>query len=121
MLNINNTRKLSIAWKDICRPLSNINKFHKVVRSSFGVLIGDGKLASFWDDEWIDGFILRIKFLIIYTLVCKKTRIMSEFGAWVEECWQWFVNLRKNLFDWEISQGNEFFNLINATTLSRER
>ena len=46
---------------------------------------------------------------------------VSEFGAWVEECWQWSVNLRRNLFDWEISQGNEFFNLINAITLSRER
>ena len=41
------TRKLSTVWKDICRPLSNINKFHEVVQSDFGVLIGDGKLVSF--------------------------------------------------------------------------
>ena len=54
-------------------------------------------------------------------LLAKKTEIVSEFGAWVDECWQWSVNLRRSLSNWEIFQGNEFFNLINATTLSRER
>ena len=95
LTNINNTKKLSTIWKDIYRPLSNINKFYEVVQSGFRVLNGDEKLASFWDDELIDGFILRIKFLKIYALTCKKTRIVFEFGAWVEEFWQWYVNLRK--------------------------
>ena len=96
------------------------NKFHEVVRIRYGILIVIGNSTNFWDNEWIDGFILKSRFPRIYALAGKKLGVVSEFQVWVDDYWQWDVHPRKNLFGWEVSQGNEFFNLLNSITLSRE-
>lgn len=52
---------------------------------------------SFWDDEWVDGIILKRAFPRIYVMAIKKVESIDEFGEWVDYAWTRRINLRKDV------------------------
>ncbi|EOY06145.1 Uncharacterized protein TCM_020961 [Theobroma cacao] len=85
-----------------------------------GYLIGSGTGINFWDDQWIDGIILRSTFSRIFSLANKKFGKVYEFGYWDNWGWQWQMYLRKRLFDWEKDYWAHFKECLVHIHLDRE-
>ncbi|XP_017974450.1 PREDICTED: uncharacterized protein LOC108661541 [Theobroma cacao] len=64
--------------------------------------VGDGKNLLFWRDEWIEGISLAHAFPRIHALAVNKLGKIKDFGRWKEEKWVWNMELRRQIFDWEV-------------------
>lgn len=71
-------------------------------------MIGNGNIIYFWEDEWVDDIIIRAVYPRIYALATNKSGKVRKFGSWVNGKWQWEVELRKRVLDWEIEAWNHF-------------
>ncbi|OMO53991.1 reverse transcriptase [Corchorus capsularis] len=114
------SRKSSLVWKNIASPLESSNRFHDVLVSGFGLLIGNGKRISFWREEWIPGVILKQDYPRIFALVVNKTGKVEEFGNWSRGMWNWNIVLRRSVFDWERDQWDKFLTVIHGTFISED-
>ncbi|XVE66643.1 hypothetical protein DITRI_Ditri08aG0094800 [Diplodiscus trichospermus] len=72
-------------------------------------------------NEWIPGIVLTFKFPRIYTLATNKDGRVADFGVFLDDTWKWTVNLRRNLFDWEQKQWEQFCLLINKFQVPRKK
>lgn len=85
-----------------------------------GLSLGHRSQTNFWEDKWIDGFILKRDFPRIYTLTINKEGNIDEFGDWIDKEWRWKIKLCKNIFGWEQDQWANFNFLINDQAISRD-
>ncbi|EOY03534.1 Uncharacterized protein TCM_018647 [Theobroma cacao] len=83
-------------------------------------VVGNGANISFWDDEWIEGITLRIAFLWFFALAINKSGKVCELGSWVKSVWQWEVNLRRRIFDWETNSWKLFKDCLNSIVFDQE-
>ncbi|KAE8655416.1 hypothetical protein F3Y22_tig00117027pilonHSYRG00012 [Hibiscus syriacus] len=98
-------------WKEIvCSVISNEEDFLLDVRC----VMGNGVRIDFWSDFWTGVRSLKEAFPRIYGLVIKKQGKISEFGSWVNGLWSWNIELRRELFSWEIPSWNRFNQVINS-------
>ena len=95
-------RNSSALWKVISRPLSGDDSLSLFTRSGMMISVGDGKRVNFWKDNWANGVILKDAFPCIFALACSKDGKAYEFGCYEDNEWKWKVELRRNLFDWEV-------------------
>jgi len=63
--------------------------------------VGDGGKTIFWGDPWVGGSCLKDKFPRLFALSNKKYSTIAEVRTWVNERWEWCLNWRRELFEWE--------------------
>ncbi|EOY10284.1 Uncharacterized protein TCM_025654 [Theobroma cacao] len=80
------------------------------------MVMGNGHNVLFWQDEWIEGVILKDKFPRMFALASNKTGSVNEFGAWINGDWRWKINLRQSIFDWESAQWSGLLQMIAGIT-----
>ncbi|GMI92896.1 hypothetical protein HRI_002958900 [Hibiscus trionum] len=108
--DIHTRRNFSWVWKAITAPLSNQEDLYtKNVRCVFG----NGMAIEFWDDVWAGPAPLKVTFPRIFAVAQKKVGKVQEFGKEVDSVWTWNIDLRRSLFQWEISIWEEFLQVIN--------
>ncbi|XVF37794.1 hypothetical protein REPUB_Repub20aG0041400 [Reevesia pubescens] len=105
--------KCSFIWRNITSVLDNFSLFGSVVSSNVGFLLEDGSLLSFWEDEWVEGVVLKLSFPRIFALAVNKGKRVKEFGIRHNNLWSWDIVLRRNLFDWELHQWATFLSTIS--------
>ncbi|EOY10280.1 Uncharacterized protein TCM_025650 [Theobroma cacao] len=81
------------------------------------MVVGNGHNVLFWQDEWIEGVILKDKFPRMFALASNKTGCVNEFGAWVNGDWRWKINLRRSIFYWERAQWTGLLQMIAAVQM----
>ena len=82
--------------------------------------MGNGKNVNFWYDAWVDGKVLKESFPRIFTLARNKNGKVIEYGRRNGNCWEWFFELRRPVFDWERHQWDELHLVLKDFTLIDE-
>lgn len=116
--HVRKCRMTSKMWKNITLPLSPTNEYFKFLSSGMCMVVGNGHNVLFWQDEWIEGVILKDKFPQMFALASNKTGSVNEFGAWVNGDWRWKINLRRSIFGWERAQWSGLLQMITGIILT---
>ncbi|OMO92976.1 reverse transcriptase [Corchorus capsularis] len=96
-----NIRHCSAIWNAISKPLRSGDSLSLFTKSGLMISVGDGKRVKFWEDNWVNGLILKEAFPRIFALAVSKVGKAVDFGCFEGNAWRWKVELRRNLFDWE--------------------
>ena len=112
-----NKRRCSNLWWKIIEPVYVENPDFNKVKDGLRMEVGDGALINFWDDWWLKELVLEAAFPRIYALAKNKKGKIVEYGEWSEDRWVWRVQLRRNLFDWELNQWEELLALLDNVSL----
>lgn len=75
-------------WRDLCE----YGEFGQGLTEEFEKIIGNGVDTSFWEENWIGGTPMRLKFPSLYQLSTQKTAKVSGCGLWIDDCWAWELN-----------------------------
>ena len=78
------------------------------------MIIGKGDKESFWNDVFVDYIPLKDSFPRIYALAVQKEGLIQNFGFWRDSTWVWTVELRRQLFGWEVAQWQCFKNFTDS-------
>ncbi|EOY08336.1 Uncharacterized protein TCM_022692 [Theobroma cacao] len=78
---VGNGAKSSNFWKNMVKPLVNGCDYGNFVVEEMGLSLGNGNNIGFWEEEWIEGFILKKAFPKVYALANKKKGKVAEFGG----------------------------------------
>ncbi|GKB64408.1 hypothetical protein Tco_0920594 [Tanacetum coccineum] len=62
-----------------------------------------------------------LQFPRIFALAANKSGPVCDFGLWENGQWKWNVNLRRNLFDWEVEQFDSFMLILNSVVMMATR
>ncbi|KAE8681880.1 hypothetical protein F3Y22_tig00111300pilonHSYRG00005 [Hibiscus syriacus] len=105
-MSIGKVTSLQSSWilRGIANNFSKNDSVGDFLRSNSKLQIGNGKSISFWNDVWADEVPLKIIFLRIYVLSINKGGEVIEFGSYGSSGWEWNVQTRRNLSDWELDQ-----------------
>ncbi|KAK8681905.1 hypothetical protein V6N13_054304 [Hibiscus sabdariffa] len=96
-----------------CLKPDSANKIEKPFSSEeICYVVGDGKRIQFWSDIWVGESALMRSFPRIFALACQKRGTIADFGRVVDGIWIWNIQLRQNLFDWEIDVWESFLGTI---------
>ncbi|XVF61696.1 hypothetical protein PTKIN_Ptkin08bG0151300 [Pterospermum kingtungense] len=106
-------RHFSPLWRNITKPLIVDDVWSRCLKDNMGYTIGNGCSISFWNHEWIPSKILRHEFLRIFALAVRKEGMVNEFGFFSNQSWIWEVPLRREVFNWESGQWNNFMKLLD--------
>ncbi|KAK8988133.1 hypothetical protein V6N11_065731 [Hibiscus sabdariffa] len=60
-------------------------------------VLGNGKMI----DLWVGEVSLKESFPRIFSLAIKKTGKVEEIGVCINGRWQWYIQLRREVFVWE--------------------
>ncbi|KAE8721824.1 hypothetical protein F3Y22_tig00015100pilonHSYRG00010 [Hibiscus syriacus] len=83
----------------------------------FGTRVGDDSSLEFWSDNWVNGLSLKNMFPRIFALAVKKAGKVADFGQWVDGIWQWKIQLRRAIFDWEVGIWENFSQTLKGCSL----
>ncbi|PWA38083.1 hypothetical protein CTI12_AA584650 [Artemisia annua] len=112
---------VSPVWKKITDILHSRSPSGVVANKGLVHCVGKGDCTRFWDDHWVEGHILKNSFPRIFALAANKSGPVCDFRLWESGQWNWNVNLRRNLFDWEVEQFDSFMLILNSVVMMATR
>ncbi|KAE8661691.1 hypothetical protein F3Y22_tig00113725pilonHSYRG01879 [Hibiscus syriacus] len=80
--------------------------------------MGNDNKIEFWFDHWTEVVSLKDSFPRIFGISIQKSDKVREFGLWNFEVWEWKIELRRVLFDWELVLWNGFLQVSNRAISS---
>ncbi|XP_039002867.1 uncharacterized protein LOC120129436 [Hibiscus syriacus] len=105
-----NVRKFSWIWCSIINPAESCGI---VFLSEVKCVMGNGSKIDFWSDNWTELVSLKASFPRLFRIANKKAGKISEFGHWVNGVWEWEIELRRHLFEWEKALWSDFMLVLN--------
>ncbi|KAK2647324.1 hypothetical protein Ddye_014813, partial [Dipteronia dyeriana] len=90
-----------------------------IIKKGFKAVVGSGERVNFWKDLGWDSSPLMHTFPRIFALATCKDGLVSEYGNWVNNSWSWNIQLRRQPFDWELSQWNRFIMALKNIPIRR--
>lgn len=73
---------------------------HHVFTKHFKFIVGNGKLTSFWLNNWIGDFPLKTAFPRLYFLSSSKSSLVADMGRWIN-IQTWSLQWHRSLFQFE--------------------
>lgn len=104
-------KSTSLFVKAVCLQFREGSRCHNVTDRGYCVVIGKGDRIRLWEDLHYDSVSLEYVFPRIYTLSNNKWGRVKDFRFLVGSKWNWEVQMRRTLFDWELEQW-ECFNVV---------
>lgn len=120
LVNQENRRRLGGVWDSITSIYKWGRNFEQVIQKGIQMRVGDGKNLSFWEDKWVGGMCLKIRFPRLFLFSVQKEEKIANMGVWDGIQWQWNLTWRGNLFQWEIEQVEELLNDLKEVSLARD-
>lgn len=115
---VQSMRRASGVWRDIVLVGNRNEKVGRAVEEGFRILPGNGDRISFWSDIWVGEEALKVSFPRMFRLALNKNGLVSEFVQWKDGMWQWNVELRRQLFDWESESYDRLMSVLAVVKLS---
>ncbi|GMI64817.1 hypothetical protein HRI_000151000 [Hibiscus trionum] len=106
-------RHSSWIWQGISNTYFANDCFGHLLRSNLILQVGDDNNTHFWTDFWVGPFALKNKYPRVYILSCQKSGFVCEYGNKTDAGWDWQINLRRSLRDWEKEQWEAFMTTLN--------
>ncbi|PWA24230.1 hypothetical protein CTI12_AA628780 [Artemisia annua] len=118
-LSSSSPRKYSVSpvWKKISSLVHLQSSSGDIARKGLIHCVGRGNKPRFWEDHWVEGYILKVSFLRMFALAIHKSGLVCNFGFWEDRQWNWDVKFRRRLFDWNMDQFEAFSSLLNSMML----
>ena len=80
--------------------------------------VGRGDKFRFWEDHWINTELsLKEKFQRLYQISCHHKQLIQQLGTHTTTGWEWQLNWRRHLFDFEIAMADSFLGDISQQQL----
>ncbi|GMI85885.1 hypothetical protein like AT4G29090 [Hibiscus trionum] len=108
-----NNRMSSWIWKGVVNNFYRADDMGNKLRNLFRLQIGDGKFIAFWQDKWLGDAPLMFSFPRIFALSSNRYGKVVDYGTKLQWGWEWRIDHRRILFDWEVDQWNSLMNLLN--------
>ncbi|KAK3232397.1 hypothetical protein Dsin_004278 [Dipteronia sinensis] len=102
--NCCNNSKTSHFSKAIYSLLTLGSTTFKILVEGMLHVLGCGDRMIFWKDIRWDNVPLNQAFQKIFALATSKKGAVEDFGCWAGGKWEWEIQLRMQLFDWEREQ-----------------
>ncbi|GAU09987.1 hypothetical protein TSUD_393040 [Trifolium subterraneum] len=102
-------RVASMWWKDLCQLDGEASWFS----SALGKKVGRGDTTNFWNEAWIGDQPLRLRFPRLFGISLQQQAVIQDVGRMIDGRWQWELLWRRNRFQWEEDQYNEFVEIID--------
>ncbi|GKV46811.1 hypothetical protein SLEP1_g53774 [Rubroshorea leprosula] len=103
---------------------SDIQRINNAERDNIGWLVegfrlkmGEGKEVSFWWDEWCGGRCLANLFPRLYLLSTDKEKKCYQMGRELNGTWEWKLNWRRRLMEWEEESTYELSKMIEKVKM----
>ncbi|GKV04880.1 hypothetical protein SLEP1_g16977 [Rubroshorea leprosula] len=103
----------SLWWRNLCRIDVMDPNSRGWLTGGFKLKLGDGQSVNFWKDVWTGDQSLANRFPRLYLASTDKDMRISQMGCWREDSWQWTLNWRRSLHEWEKENLTEMLGLIN--------
>jgi hypothetical protein len=104
----------SIWWTDVCNLEGDGRWFAEAAVKK----LGDGNTTLLWTDNWLGNSSLKDRFPRLFSISTLKEAKVAEAGSWVNDCWQWSLEWRRNLFVWEEDLLRELMTSLQGVSLS---
>jgi len=106
-------------WRDIikvCGEGEQEGWFHKAV----GWKVGDGGIARFWEDVWLQNNCIKTLYPRLYALSLDQGKTVEEVGRWEDGLWRWRLNWRRERYVWEENMEGELFSSLTTGVIRQE-
>nr|GEV54576.1 reverse transcriptase [Tanacetum cinerariifolium] len=80
---------VSPVWKKITYVVNLQSCSGVVARKGLMHHVARGDCTRFWDDNWIEGHVLKLSFTRMYVLASQKIGLVCDFGYWEGGNWKW--------------------------------
>ncbi|KAL8535589.1 hypothetical protein ACS0TY_011282 [Phlomoides rotata] len=83
------------------------------LRAEFTKEVGERNNIVFWQDYWVDGECLKVKFNRLYRLSEQKEAVISEMGCWDNGEWVWDFKWNRELSTRNLDRFNNLITFID--------
>ncbi|GKV40811.1 hypothetical protein SLEP1_g48412 [Rubroshorea leprosula] len=87
----------------------------------FKLKMGDGNTVRFWKDVWIGNQSLANQFPTLFRVSSGKEDRICKMGKWRDGKWEWSVQWRRSLFEWEKDNWSKLQALLDNTQPVQEQ
>ena len=75
------------------------------------------KKIKLWEDIWVDNCQLKVRFPRLFNNSLSIDNSLCCFGKWHINIWSWEFKRRREWFEWEKSQVDEFLSVLEGQIL----
>ncbi|GKV19224.1 hypothetical protein SLEP1_g29512 [Rubroshorea leprosula] len=116
-----NSHKGSSWWRNICKLDNVVHNKRGWLSDGFKLKMGDGNTVRFWKDVWIGNQTLANQFPSLFRVSSGKEERISKLGKWRDRNWEWSVQWRRPLFEWEKDKWFELQALLDNAKPEQEQ
>ncbi|XP_016178592.1 uncharacterized protein LOC107621062 [Arachis ipaensis] len=108
-------------WKDICQlQLKDSNVRDKMI-TGLSMEVGDGRRTLFWEDVWLQGGSLKLRFPRLFSISNQQGSVIGECGFWDGLEWVWNFQWRRGLYQWELELLNRLHEALRPINLASDK
>ncbi|XP_057520751.1 uncharacterized protein LOC130801015 [Amaranthus tricolor] len=87
-------------------------KIRSIVEEGMILRVGDGGSILFWHDRWCKEGVLKLLHPRLFAISLQKQALICQMGEWIGNSWEWRLEWRRSLYDWEIDEVNSLQHII---------
>ncbi|XP_057520830.1 uncharacterized protein LOC130801085 [Amaranthus tricolor] len=80
---------------------SDTVKIRSIVEEGMILRVGDGSSIRFWHDRWCEAGVLKSLYPRLFAISLQKQALICQMGEWIGYSWEWRLEWRRLLYDWE--------------------
>ncbi|XP_016206787.1 uncharacterized protein LOC107647186 [Arachis ipaensis] len=108
-------------WKEICQLDIKAQQVKEKVISGLAMEVGDGRRTLFWEDNWVQGGPLKVRFSRLFSVSNQQGSVIGDCGFWDGLKWIWNFHWRRELFQWELELVHQLHDMLRPVKLSADR
>ncbi|GMP72459.1 hypothetical protein CsSME_00030493 [Camellia sinensis var. sinensis] len=106
--------RYSMVWRDILKVALKCPQLLEVLKANSKITIGDGRLISFWLDQWVGGDCLKNLFPRLYSVSMQQGVSVAVIKSTSNGSGGWDLSFRRALFQWEVEELRKMKELLQT-------
>ncbi|GKV25986.1 hypothetical protein SLEP1_g35354 [Rubroshorea leprosula] len=116
-----NSHKGSSWWRNIYKLDHIAQNKRGWLSDGFKLKMGEGNTVRFWKDMWTGNQPFADQFPALFQVSSGKEDRICNMGKWRDGKWEWSVQWRRSLFEWEKNKWSELQALLDISKLVQEQ